>query len=541
MTKPSKQCFSLRWRFLIIVLLLLGIFFRCFNLNHKIYWHDEVYTSIRSSGYTGDEVIKEVFDGRVIGVEDLQKYQHPNPEKNLGDTINALTTNPEHPPLYYLMARFWRQLFGAAVNNPRGLSVLFSLLVLPAIYWLCLELFESPLVGSVAVALLAVSPFHVLYAQEAREYSLWTLTIILSCASLLRAIRKTKDSTKVTSYLWSWVIYAITLALSLYTFLFSIFVAIGHGIYVFIIERFRFNKTLIAYLISSGAGFLAFSPWLVVVVINLAIIQHKTHWTTIQVPLSFLVKIWGINLSLIFFDIGIPLEHPFTYIIPPILVSFVGYAIYFICRYTTPRVWLLVLTLILITALGLILPDLIWGGRRSVASRYFLPCYIGVQLAVAYLITMSITGSITGSLSRANLMANLRRQKVWKGIVAVLLTGGVISCAISSQAEIWWNKQVGGNNPTIARIINKAERPLVVSNVSSVNPGDVISLSYLLNPQVKLQLVIPPTIPDIPQGFSDVFLFYPSDHLQQGLEEKYSTKIEWFDESSVKPLGKLRL
>ncbi|NEP29487.1 MAG: hypothetical protein F6K49_49105, partial [Moorea sp. SIO3I6] len=145
-------------------------------------------------------------------------------------------------------------------------------------------------------------------------------------------------------------------------------------------------------------------------------------------------------------------------------------------------------------------------------------------------------------LSRANLInGNLRTKKVWKGIVAVLLTGGVISCAISSQTEIWWNKQVGHHNPTIARIINQAERPLVISNVSSVNPGDVISLSYLLNPQVKLQLVIPPTIPDIPQGFSDVFLFYPSDHLQQGLEEKYSTKIEWFDESSVKPLGKLRL
>ncbi|AOX01734.1 hypothetical protein BJP34_21870 [Moorena producens PAL-8-15-08-1] len=538
MTKPSKQYFSLRWRFLIIVLLLLGIFFRCFNLNHKIYWHDEVYTSIRSSGYTGDEVIKEVFDGRVIGVEDLQKYQHPNPEKDLGDTINALAKNPEHPPLYYLMARFWRQLFGPAVNNPRGLSVLFSLLVFPAIYWLCLELFESPLVGWVAVALLAVSPFHVLYAQEAREYSLWTLTIILSCASLLRAIRKTKNSRKVTHYLWSWVIYGVTLTLSLYTFLFSIFVAIGHGIYVFILERFRLNKTSFAYFIASGAGFLAFSPWLVVVVTNLAVIQHKTHWTTIQVPLSFLVKIWGINLSLIFFDIGIPLEHPFTYIIPPILVSFVGYAIYFICRYTTQRVWLLVLTLIVITALGLILPDLIWGGRRSVSTRYFLPCYIGVQLAVAYVISMYITGY----LSRATLIkANLRTQKVWKGIVAVLLTGGVISCAISSQTEIWWNKQVGHHNPTIARIINQTERPLVISNVSSVNPGDVISLSYLLNPQVKLQLVIPPTIPDIPQGFSDIFLFYPSDHLQQGLEEKYSTKIEWFDDSSVKPLGKLRL
>lgn len=45
------------------------------------------------------------------------------------------------------------------------------------------------------MALIAVSPFHVLYAQEAREYSLWTVTILLSSAALLRAMRvKTKLS-----------------------------------------------------------------------------------------------------------------------------------------------------------------------------------------------------------------------------------------------------------------------------------------------------------------------------------------------------------
>ncbi|MEG3987264.1 hypothetical protein QUA13_08880 [Microcoleus sp. S28C3] len=41
----------------------------------------------------------------------------------------------------------------------------------------------------IAVGLLAVSPLHVLYAQEARPYCLWPALILISCASLLRAMR----------------------------------------------------------------------------------------------------------------------------------------------------------------------------------------------------------------------------------------------------------------------------------------------------------------------------------------------------------------
>lgn len=29
-------------------------------------------------------------NGRLIGIEDLHKYQHPNPEKNVIDTIKGL-------------------------------------------------------------------------------------------------------------------------------------------------------------------------------------------------------------------------------------------------------------------------------------------------------------------------------------------------------------------------------------------------------------------------------------------------------------------
>ena len=74
-----------------------------------------------------------------------------------------------------------------------------------------------------AIALMTISSFHVLYAQEARPYSLWTVTILLSSWVLLRALRL---KTQV-----SWGIYAVTLALGFYTHLYSLFVSIGHGIY----------------------------------------------------------------------------------------------------------------------------------------------------------------------------------------------------------------------------------------------------------------------------------------------------------------------
>lgn len=493
-------------RFFLVILLVLGLFFRFYNLDRKVYWHDEVYTSIRSLGYTQEEVVQQAFDGRVIGIEDLHKYQYFNPDKSLSDTLYSLVQHPEHPPLYYLMVRFWMQVFGDFVKTPRGLSALFSVLTLPCIYWLCLELFNSSLVGWIAVALLAVSPFHVLYAQEAREYSFWTVTILLSSLSLLRAIRL---NTKL-----SWGIYAVTLVLSLYTFLFSGFVAIGHGIYVVVTERFKFSKTVLAYFLASSAGLLAFAPWIFVIIANFSQFNEKTAWTKVQELPSYLVTRWGLHLSSVFVDFGLRLEHPFTYLAPPVLLVLVGYAIYCLCRHTPLEVWLFVLTLTGVSAIALILPDLILGGRRSISSRYFIPCYIGIQLAVAYLLSTHLLAS------------RFSKQKLWQGTMAVLLSLGIISCVISSQSYTWWNKVVGYYNPQIARLINQAPRPLVISNTSDVNTGDIISLSYLLDTKTRLQLVVDSNIPNISDEFRDVFLFYPSKTLQQSLTKEYKATLK---------------
>jgi uncharacterized membrane protein len=152
----------------------------------------------------------QLLDGMIVSPEDIRKYQETNSQKGLSDTIKGLAIEePQLPPLYFTIARFWVENFGNSVAVTRSISAIISLLVFPCTYWLCLELFGSSLVGWIAMGIMAVSPFHVLYTQEARPYSLWTVTILLSSASFLRALRlKTK---------LSWAVYATTLVFGLYT------------------------------------------------------------------------------------------------------------------------------------------------------------------------------------------------------------------------------------------------------------------------------------------------------------------------------------
>lgn len=498
-------------RILIIVLLMLGIFFRFYNLDRKVYWHDETYTSLRISGYTSKELVQQVFDGRVIDREDLQKYQRVNSEKSFKDTIKSLALeDPQHPPLYYAIARGWVQIFGNSVAVTRSLSALISLLVFPCVYWLCWELFETPLVGWVAIALIAVSPFHLVYAQEAREYILWTVTTLLSSAALLQAVRL-----KNKRY---WAIYAVTFTLGLYTFLLTGLVALGHGIYVLSMERFRLSKAVISYLSASLVGFVAFLPWIFVVINNSSQVYKKTSWIgQIDLPVFDMIKVWILQISYIFIDFEFSVNQSlFKYLILPIVLTLLGNSIYFLCYKTPKRSWLFILTLIGSTAIPLMLPDLIYGGSRSVTNRYLIPYFLGIQLAVAYLLAAKISS------------ASFSKRNIWQTIVAVVISSGVLSCGFGSQAETWWSKFFSNNFPKITHILNQSNRPLLITNLDPgvMNIGNMLSLSYLVQANVRFQLFDEPNIPNISVTAGDVFLFNPSKTLRAEAEQQYKAKAQ---------------
>lgn len=515
-------------RFLIVVVLVVGVFFRFFNLEGKVYGHDETYTSLRISGYTVAEVRRQIFNGHVVDKEAFAKFQRLNPDKNLGDTVKFLAIeDPQHPPLYYVIARLWAQIFGTSVTSLRSLSVIISFLVFPCFYCLCRELFNVPFsVPFLAIALVAISPIHLIYAQEAHEYILWVVTILLSNASLLRALRL-ESKQRLPDRTLAWGIYTVALTLSLYTSLLSGFVAVAHGIYVITTKRFRWTQTVKAYTLASLAAFLAFTPWILVILSNLFQFQRKTAQTIENLPPLALIQSWLFKLSHIFFDLDFGSENPVSYSISYIFLILVGYSIYFLYRTTHPKIWLFIVSLMTVPAIPLMLPDLIFGGTRSTAEEYLIPSFLGIQLAVTYLFAYHIYDGI------------LLLRRIWQTLLVLVIMGGVLSYAVSSQAETWSSEGVSSGNTQIAKIVNQASRPLLMSDSLGINYGNVFSLSYLVDSKVRFLLMKDKKIPTIPKGFTDVFLLNPSSTLRKGIEKKYKSKTNFVYSNKYYSVGKL--
>lgn len=485
----------------IIVLLVTGIFFRFANLDAKVYWGDETVTSLRISGYTLEELQEQALRGEEMSVEELQKYQYPNQEKGVMDTVKGLAAEePQHPPLYYVLARLWVQQFGNSVLVTRSFSAFVSLFAFLCIYWLCRELF-TPLVGWIAVALLAVSPFHVLYAQEARSYSLWTVTILLSSAALLRAIRR-------ATFL-DWGIYAITLAMGFYTILLSGIVVVGHGIYVIACESFTLTKTVKAYILSTLCSILIFVPWILTVLASFSEADETTSWTKARVPLKSLVRTWLLNLSRLFVDFNYSFvaRNLLMYLVIGMLLILVSYALYFVCRNQPMRVWLFVITLIGPTTLALVLPDLILGGIRSSVARYVIPCYLGIEISVAYLLATKLTA------------VSNKRQYVWRSVALLLLCGGVISCAVSFQAEDWWNKYNAVHVPELAHLVNQADEPVFVTSWHGL-----MAFSHVFDPTVRFQPLSSQRVSLSPED-SAVFVHNSSTTVQNLLQQHPTYRV----------------
>lgn len=469
----------------IAIVLAAGIFFRFANLDHKIYWHDETISSLRLSGYTRSELIRNAFSGQRVSVEQLQTYQQLKPGSSLKDVIASLAAeSPQHPPLYYTIARFGVEWFGSSATVTRGVAAVISLLIFPCAYWLCLELFQSPRVGWLAIVLLAVSPLQVLYAQEARQYSLWATLILLSSAALLRAMR--------LSTMLNWAIYAGTLSLAFYTFPFSALVAIAHGVYVLVMERFRLSRGAIAYGLASLAAVLSFVPWIAVVFNRLTELKESSEWAALpDSGVSYLAKRWAANLFQLFFAWDLRESLSRSYLLPLGilvigLVILVAYAFYVLCRHAPQRSWLFVLLLTGVPSVALVVPDLVLGTYRSGVIRYIIPVCLGIQLAISFLLA-----------HKTLLLASPARQRQgWTLLTGLLIFAGLVSCAWMNQASIWWTKgSASYDNLEMAQSINSVDGPLVLLGFG-FSSTEALSFSHLLNPSVQMQKLVKQEAPE---------------------------------------------
>jgi uncharacterized membrane protein len=459
-----------------------------------------------------DEVKQEIFNGRVISQESFTKFQQPHREKGFSSIIMSLATEePQYPPIYYLIARLWVQIFGNSVTVIRSLSAVISLLVFPAIYWLCRELFNVPFtVPGFAIALMAISPIHILYAQQASPDILWLVTIILCNAALLRSLRLA-TAKQIPDSLTIWGIYVLSLTFSFYTSCWTVFVALAHFLYVMLIHRFEITATVRGYLLASSLVFFAFLPWMMIVLGTFFEFVLSGNILKEETSLMAVISLVLMQISRIFFDLNFSFTNPIASFVVSIFLILMGYAIYWLWRTTNYKTWLFIVMLIFVPLLPIMLPNLFSQGITTNLAAYLIPVYLAIQLAVAYLLAIQI---YNGTVSR---------RRLWQIIFLLLVICGLVSSRVSYEYSSWWNQGISANNPQFAEMINQTASPLLISDAQANNYGNVFSLSYLLQPKVRFMLVNNGQIPPIPPNFTDIFLLNPPDTWIQQLESKYQS------------------
>jgi hypothetical protein len=99
----------------------------------------------------------------------------------------------EHPPLMYVLVRLTVDVFGTSALAVRGVSLFFGCALLVAVYRLALELELTRIEALLTVVSVALAPFFMRHATEARQYAMVSTFTTLELACVLRLLREPRD------------------------------------------------------------------------------------------------------------------------------------------------------------------------------------------------------------------------------------------------------------------------------------------------------------------------------------------------------------
>ncbi|MFZ4711582.1 MAG: glycosyltransferase family 39 protein, partial [Zwartia sp.] len=532
--------------------MLLGVVLRLYGLEQKIVWHDEVATRVLAAGATMAAQMQGLYHAQVLTVGQVLQYQ----QVQQGPSVLALIADlaqhdPQHPPLYYVLAKVWVDFWGDSVYALRTLSVLFSGLGLLAMYWFVCELAASRRAALIAMLLMGVSPLFILYGQEAREYALWTLTLLLSSAALLRALRVSRtvptllDQNKLdlvasrkdhvgesvrSVTVWAlsdvqraWMLYGCSLLVAVYTSLSTLSLILVQVLYVAIVTRLQWSRTLHGFIVSLSAVGLLCLPWALNLLRNFEAFSASMAWSSvIVIPRTAVLRILSLNVTRNVFDFWpeVVQDQWLPIAASAACVTAIVAACVWVFRRTRRESRLYLLFLLVLPTSMLLLPDLLFGGIRSSNARYLMPVWLAVVAVLAIALDQALTlaaRALERERSRGGQGVFLSRQ----GVVGILLCLAVL-CLVAlpmatnilhAQQQAPWTKSLSVSLPEVAQIINQSVDPLIVGNQERHHPGNLFALANLLKPETKLQLV-PIALESswkLPEHKGAVYLYSPTD------------------------------
>ena len=174
---------------LLLVWITIGTSLRFIGLEKLPPWTDECATIVFSLGNTFREVpLNQIISSDIL-LQPLQVISNTG----ISDVTEHLFNESTHPPVYFIINHLWMKLFSsggelASILAARSLSAILGVASIPVMFGFGYLAFRSTLVAHITAALMAVSPYNIFLAREARHYTLVILLVIASLSCFIKAI-----------------------------------------------------------------------------------------------------------------------------------------------------------------------------------------------------------------------------------------------------------------------------------------------------------------------------------------------------------------
>ncbi len=173
------------------------------------------------------------------------------------------TAQDVHPPLFYFLLKIWSNIFGNTDFAMRFISVFFGAISIILAFHLLKRWFGVKTAG-VATALLSLSPFLIRYGQEMRMYTL-IFAIVLGATYALDLALETRKKRY-------YIIYAILVALGMWTHYFTALAWLAHVVYLTAVKKINIFKR--PWLFTYLGAVLLFLPWIPAFLTQTATVQQ---------------------------------------------------------------------------------------------------------------------------------------------------------------------------------------------------------------------------------------------------------------------------
>ena len=160
-----------------------------------------------------------------------------------GDMVQGVADTENTPPLFYVLAHFSTELFGADEVGLRLVSALAGVATI-AVAFLCGRELADRRAGLIAACLVAANPFLFWFSQEARAYALLVLLTAIALFCFLRVIAEPRSR-------WALAGWVVSSAAAVATHYFAIFPMAAEAVWI---ERAARERTHVAPAPAGNAG-----------------------------------------------------------------------------------------------------------------------------------------------------------------------------------------------------------------------------------------------------------------------------------------------